>query len=286
MTTVGRLKENVVRAGLWGASSRPVRFLTAATGLQGRFHELYWRRQFERHDGTCTRAVNGVEVVFHAGTPDEFRHCKTLMDEGDVLEDVVAHVEPDDVFFDVGAYLGVYTCFVCASHPSVRTVAFEPDPNRQALLHRNVEENDLDAEIHEYVLSDAPGTASFATSGEGGPNVSHVATGEHDGTIEVEQATVDDLVERGEVPPPNVVKVDVEGGEFDALSGMRETLGREECRVVYCEVHPTLLPSYGATEEGIVSLLAERGFAVERIGERGHEFHLRATKAPESGGSA
>ena len=279
MTASDALRRRITAAGRWSVSNGLVRTVTGVTGLQGRFHRLYWQGMYRAHGGTCTRAVNGAEVDLHSATPEGFRHCKTLMGERDVVEDVVAHVEPDDVFYDVGAYLGVYACFVCANHPSVRSVLFEPDPNKQEMLRRNVEDNDLSAAVHEYVLSETGGTVAFATSeASDGPNVSRIATAETDAAIEVTQTTGDDLVRRGAVPPPNVVKVDVEGAELDALRGMSETLGRDACRTVYCEVHPTLLPAYDASEADVHALLSELGFDVTRIGERGQEYFLRATK--------
>lgn len=279
MTAFETLRRRIAAAGRWSVSNGFVRTLTGVTGLQGRFHRLYWRGMYRIHGGNCTKEVNGADVDLHSATPNGFRHCKTLMGEGDVVGDVIAHVEPDDVFYDVGAYLGVYTCFVCANHPSVRSVAFEPDPHRQEMLRRNLEDNDLRAEVHEYVLASTEGTASFATSrARDGPNVSRIATADSNETIEVEQTTVDELVRRGEVPPPNVVKLDVEGAELDALRGMRETLRTEACRTVFCEVHPTLLPAYGTSEGAVSRLLSDLGFDVTRIGERGQEYFLRATK--------
>lgn len=279
MVAFGKLKRGVLKAGRLALGNSVARKVTRRAGLQGRLHRRYWRRMHRAHDGTCSRELHGATVDFHAANPDEFRHYETLVGEREIIEDVLSHVEPGDVFYDVGACYGIYTCFVAANVPATRPVAFEPDPDKQDRLHRNVAANDLDADIREQVLSDATGTASLATSnGRVGRSAARVATNGQDGTIEVARTTGDELVEQEEVPPPNVVKVDVEGGEFDALRGMRDALGRSECRVVYCEVHPALLPAHDATEEDVRGFLAELGFDVTRVGERGEEYFLRAVK--------
>lgn len=281
MSSLGWLKRGVKRAGRLSVANPVVRSITATTGLQGRFHTLYWRAMLRAHGGTTTKPVDGVEITMHAWTPDEFRHCHTLMGERAIIEDVRAHVEPDDVFFDVGAYLGVYSCAVAAGRPSVRSVAFEPDPRRRRRLAENLEANDVDADLRDCVLADEVGTVPFAVSdGVEGPNCSRVATSADNGTIEVEQTTVDRLVDSAAVPVPNAVKVDVEGAELATLRGMTATLERPACRVVHCEVHPSLLPTYGGSGDDVRDVLTTAGFEVTRIGDRGEEYFLRATKPP------
>lgn len=279
MTAFDRLRRDCRRLGRWGLSNSLTRTLTSVLGLRGRFHTWYWQRQFRRHDGMCSRSVDGTPVDFHTTTPEEFRHCRTLMGEDDILDDLVTRIEPDDVFFDIGAYVGVYTCVVSAQRPSATVVAFEPDPQKRDGLARNIETNGFEADVSEYVISNEAGTVAFATSrAPDGPNVSRIATENYDDTIEVPMVTMDDLVSRGAVPAPSVVKLDVEGGEFDALQGMETILGGSSCRLVYCEVHPTLLPSYGATEDGVHALLERAGFELTRIASRGEEYFLRGER--------
>jgi hypothetical protein len=53
------------------------------------------------------------------------------------------------------------------------------------------------------------------------------------GTIEVELVTIDALIAQRGLRPPNLVKVDVEGAELDALKGMAETLRTHRPTVLY-----------------------------------------------------
>jgi FkbM family methyltransferase len=68
-----------------------------------------------------------------------------------------------------------------------------------------------------------------------------VQFGEHPFTervIDVECVSIDALVSDGRVPPPTVVKIDVEGAELDVLAGMRETIAIHQPAII-CELHDT-----------------------------------------------
>ena len=63
----------------------------------------------------------------------------------------------------------------------------------------------------------------------------NVPTGARE-SIEVAVSSIDELLAAGEVPVPDVVKIDVEGAELEVIEGMRRTLD-EHHPVLLCEVH-------------------------------------------------
>ena len=77
---------------------------------------------------------------------------------------------------------------------------------------------------------------------------------------------VDSLLATGEILAPNVVKLDVEGAEFDVLSGALEMLRR--CRpIIFLEAHGAAL------EKACSEQLLRLGYTVRRIEQdvRGEE---------------
>lgn len=232
---------------------------------------------------TCTLEYQDASAQFIVETLSELTITKSIIKtERPVFDDLVSNLRSDDVFFDVGAHLGVYTCLVGDVLEDGHVVAFEPHHANAARLEQNVELNGLDSTIHQYALSDASGTSAFAVTD--GTVVDEPGNQDHalaDDGMEVEVTTGDELVERGEAPSPNVVKIDVEGAELDVLRGFEDVLARDECRLVYCEVHlegggPHSVQEFGGLPAEVQEQLADHGFDVEVIYEREHGYFLRA----------
>jgi FkbM family methyltransferase len=59
--------------------------------------------------------------------------------------------------------------------------------------------------------------------------------------VKVQVARGDDL----DFPQPNIVKIDVEGFEYDVIAGMQTRLRAQECRAVFCELHFEVLERRG-----------------------------------------
>jgi hypothetical protein len=87
----------------------------------------------------------------------------------------------------------------------------------------------------------------------------------------------DAFVEGQNLPLPRMIKVDVEGYEWQVLRGLRRTLAAPECELVCCEVHPGLLPA-SVQPEDIAQFLSSIGFDSTESIPRYDTFHLVARK--------
>lgn len=102
---------------------------------------------------------------------------------------------------------------------------------------------------------------------------------EHDlNEIDVETIPGDRYIERESLPTPNVIKIDVEGAEYQVLQGLSETLDRDNCRSVFVEVHRTKLPAFDSSTEKIERFLSDRGFNIHQLRDRESEYFIEATK--------
>lgn len=217
-----------------------VRPIVALQHRSDRLRRLYvWLTRWMRRTDVVIAHGAGAGLRFNPGGANVGYGMGS--NEPAVQDAIVRHVRPGAVFFDVGANVGFHTVIAArCTGPAGRVVAFEPLPANAAALRHNVALNRF---THVQVVAAAvaanEGRARLALAEE--PTWAHLAGGDAaaaERTIDVRVVGIDALVAAGEVPPPDVVKIDVEGAELDVLRGMMRTL-RERRPVIICELHDT-----------------------------------------------
>jgi FkbM family methyltransferase len=128
-------------------------------------------------------------------------------------------VRPNAVFYDVGANVGFYSLLASQLVNGGKVFAFEPCPKNLAYLKQHLVLNRVtNTEVLPLAVSDNNGTACFDVEGTG--SMGHLSS---EGSIAVQTATLDSLVEQGKILPPDYIKMDIEGGELAALRGASAT---------------------------------------------------------------
>lgn len=249
---------------------------TTRIGVHNWLSKHFWRLKLAYHPGIKNYQINDTKVRFKITTQSEYNRFHSLVNERSLISNLLNEMNNDDVVYDIGANVGMYTCFIASKLPPKQTIAFEPHPENARQLRVNLEMNNRDATITQKALSDQSGTAELAVmSDDAGEGEHSLAKDGDKETIEVESAVGDDLVKSEEFPVPSILKIDVEGAELSVLKGLRETL-KSECRLVYCEVHPEKLDAFGATESDVQGFLESCGFDVNIIHDRGGEYFIKA----------
>jgi FkbM family methyltransferase len=140
-------------------------------------------------------------------------------------------IRPGSVVYDVGAHAG-YHSLLCGllTGPSGRVFSFEPHPGHRESIRRQLALNPkLDVTLLAYALSNS--CSSLFLNTDSGPSQGRVSDA---GRFEIEARSIDYLVKNESLPPPDVVKIDVEGHEEQVLSGALETI--RSCRpVILCD---------------------------------------------------
>lgn len=175
-------------------------------------------------------------------------------------------LQAGQVVYDLGGNVGYYT--LIASRivgASGRVVVFEPAPRNITLLKDHIRLNHAgNVTLVEAAVSDGEGTAYFdegISSATG-----HIA---RQGRYQVRLVGLDELIENGDIPEPDVMKIDVEGAEQQVLAGAQNLLKRR---------HPAIFMDTHGEENDLACrrLLESMDYQLQPIGkkslEAAHEF--------------
>lgn len=159
--------------------------------------------------------------------------------------------------WDVGANIGFFSLLGARLvGPAGHVIAWEPVAEIAALIEEAALRSELEVEVRAEAVAARVGRERLLVSTE--RSWSHLASrGNTEGThvVEVPVTTLGAALAAG-TPPPDVVKLDVEGSEGDVLRGARELLATHGPRLVI-ELHDT------ATE--VCDLLDAAGYVAERL---------------------
>lgn len=249
-------------------------------GIDSYLSNVYWQI-FLMFTQEQTTTVGNTTATFKIESRAEYQRTKYFVGERPVLTDFLAELSPDDVFYDIGANIGLYSCFALGqlSKGNGLIVAFEPHPRTADRLRTNLSINGDQYDVYEYALANHEGTMNLAPPEEKErPGTYRLQDGEVNSGIPVEVVQGDDLRVRTSIPKPTILKIDVEGSELDVIDGLSETLSEETCRLAYIEIHQVALKDRNADQETVVSRLEELGFSVSVLHSRNSETFLKAEK--------
>lgn len=140
-----------------------------------------------------------------------------------------------DFIFDGGAFKGLWTQEVARLFPGAEIVLIEPNSYVLESIKENISHIRPTPTIINAALGESKGKARFniwrdVESDTGASLLDHVS-GNAAHVIEVDVETIDDISERTAIVP-DLVKLDLQGGELAALKGATKVLKHAECVVV------------------------------------------------------
>lgn len=206
---------------------------------------------------------NGPTAVFHSETREEIRHFYPIYGELDNLSSLLEDLQPNDVFYDIGSHVGIYSCIAAQIISPCQVFAFEPHPLNVSRLNENADLNGMSIQIFERALSDTNEKKQFSIDTNQAGAVGHSDASVRGEQIEVDFVRGAEFIEEKGIPHPTVIKLDIEGAELAALRGLDDVL--DDCRLIYCEVSDHLT-RYGDSKAELLQFLRERDYQIEPLG--------------------
>jgi FkbM family methyltransferase len=159
------------------------------------------------------------------------------------------------VVYDIGANAGFYTLLSAVLVGSTGKVfAFEPVPQNIFYIKKHLVLNKItNAVVVEKAVSDKISKLKFDLSSN--PSMGHLS---EEGNILVETISLDEFAKEGN-PLPDLIKIDIEGDEFDALKGAKEILKTKK-PIIFLATHGDDI------KKNCLKLLKEMNYTIEIIG--------------------
>lgn len=193
--------------------------------------------------------------------------AKTLLTkEPDTIE-WIDSFSSGELLYDIGANVGMYSIY--AASRGVKVIAFEPESQNYAQLNRNIFLNQF--QNHVTGLSMAVGKSSaidylFLSAFTVGGAVNNLGSSVDYNHRPMESAfkqgvlsiSLDDLIEKYNLPVPNHIKIDVDGLESDIIFGAEKTLSLTELKSVLVELNDDL-----PEDANVVGILRKNGFVLK-----------------------
>ncbi len=165
-----------------------------------------------------------------------FRYLTFFTKEEGTLQWLSETITDGDVFVDIGANIGIYSLYAAKLGKKIKVFSFEPHKPNFITLIQNVVDNQLQDVVSPIAiaLGDSNDIIKLnypsLVSGSSGSQLGHKKAPGEDREFKPEfeeivpAMTLSELVERGVLPTPTVIKIDVDGNEIKIINGMAKIL--------------------------------------------------------------
>jgi len=226
----------------------------------------YWFLRVRSKDGYLLREIQGSQMLLDLADSGISKDLAF----NNIREDIATHMMHEilkggEVVVDVGANIGYYALMEAKLVGDEGTVyAIEPVPKNFKLLEKNVKINRYRSiELYHHAIGDYDGKSTMYVS----PLSNWHAMNDISGTgktIEVDMFKLDTFL-KGK-PYPSLIRMDLEGFEYQVLQGLKNTLAEEKPLILFIEYHPHIMKREESLE--LLKQLKHSGFFIRLIANR------------------
>lgn len=217
------------------------------------------------------------QIKLRVNSGDEYKRLNACKKEPWTVNWIENYLCPGEVLFDIGANVGVYSLVAAkATEGKALIFAFEPAFFNFASLCYNITLNNCQNCITPFqvALYSKTSLVNFNYSALSPGSALHIL-GKIDESFDcvyeqpVLSYSLDEFIEKFNLPIPNHIKLDVDGVELEIIEGASKTLSDNRLKSLMIELNE----DSDRSDETIVDLLTEKGFILQerhiRINEKG-----------------
>lgn len=164
-------------------------------------------------------------------------YCDILNEGGTwnraVFETCASLLPDGGVFYDLGANVGYMTIEMAQRNRTARVIAFEPQTRLARTVALSAAANGFErVSVFDLVIGDSEGEQDLYLTAYS-IHASVIPRSDKWMRVRKRRESIDGLVGQGTIPPPDVIKIDIEGGELAAISGAVATIRTHKPHVVF-----------------------------------------------------
>ncbi|MEE1945144.1 FkbM family methyltransferase [Pedobacter sp. KR3-3] len=192
---------------------------------------LFRLKRYFKHYGRKNRIKATAASKLSIGEIDSLELLEICKNSGQAIETI----------YDIGAHVGVWALLAKSVFPKSKVACFEPLSQHLHLLQANIEPLE-GVKVYPTALGAANATLSINIANRSDSSSIMELTEQQskifgvvkDTTETIQVAKLDEFVRQHNIPLPNLMKLDIQGYELEALKGGIECM--KACRFVILEV--------------------------------------------------
>lgn len=179
---------------------------------------------------------------------------------------VLAYLKPGMTFVDVGANIGYYTAMAASKVGAGRVIAYEPNPYSFDRLTEWIQMNRIANVEAVCVALGATGGSLVTHFYEGDNHTASLVPEAPEGASKtvVDVRSLDAEAERLSLQQIDVMKIDVDGYEWQVFSGCERLFREKKIRAILCEFNEHWLNQVGSSAPALERFLSEQGFMKQK----------------------
>jgi len=187
--------------------------------------------------------------------------------EPDMCRTLARYLEPSNVFIDVGANEGFFS--IDGSKivgTDGRVISIEPQSRLMPILKKNIEINGAtNIKLVQAAITDSIGLKKLYISPDTNTgSTSFARPTRYKLPVEVvETLTLSKLFESSNIFEAELVKMDVEGWEFEAILGSSELFRDHRVNTIALELHPNIIRKRNLDPNTIFKFLIDCGYRID-----------------------
>lgn len=196
----------------------------------------------------------------------DLRLCICGLYEPDVVEYLISRILAGMVVIDIGANIGFFSLLMAdLVSPTGEVLCYEPNPTTFEQLKKNIALNPYsNITPIQSAISNTTGTGRMSVLEDSALNTLALVKGGED--IEIPLETLDASLRAHAVSRCDLIKIDIEGAEFLAVQGMKNTITLNPNIEFVIEVHPSQIEQLGGKVQEFLRFFVDLEFTVYKLG--------------------